>query len=184
MNDVSMAPEAFSLLVELLGSDRLVSRSELEKLALYVGAAKRITLSDVQACIGDNAAASLDNIIFAAFSGERHALNKELQRSFFEDAPPVTVLRAAARHLQRLHLAAALMAKGYTASQAMKALKPPVFYKQESGFSNQLRLWNNNKITQAFELIINAELDCKTTGMPDQALCGRTLMRIARAAHA
>jgi DNA polymerase-3 subunit delta len=33
-------------------------------------------------------------------------------------------------------------------------------------------------------ILLEAELDCKTTGMPDRALCSRALLRIAQAARA
>ncbi len=180
---ISVSPDAFSGLLELLGSDRLVTRSELEKLVLYIGPSKNVTIADVQACIGDSAATSLDNVVKAVFSGNQEALDKELSRVFLEGMPPISMLRAAARHMQRLHLAISLVAKGYTKSQAMKALRPPVFYKNEDSFKNHMRLWNSKKISKALTLITKAELDCKTTGMPEQAVCGRTLMRVAQASR-
>ena len=36
----------------------------------------------------------------------------------------------------------------------------------------------------AADLIGEAELQCKTTGLPDQAICSRTLMAVANAARA
>ena len=32
------------------------------------------------------------------------------------------------------------------------------------------------------KILTEAELDCKTTGMPDQAICERALLRVAHAA--
>jgi DNA polymerase-3 subunit delta len=33
------------------------------------------------------------------------------------------------------------------------------------------------------ELLLKAEMDCKTTGMPSELICGRVLMQIAGAAR-
>jgi DNA polymerase-3 subunit delta len=33
-------------------------------------------------------------------------------------------------------------------------------------------------------ILLEAELDCKTTGMPDVAVCARALLRIAQAGRA
>ena len=49
-----------------LGSDRMVSRMELEKLTLYAAEKSDITLEDAQAVIGDAAAVTLDDVVFAA----------------------------------------------------------------------------------------------------------------------
>jgi DNA polymerase-3 subunit delta len=42
-----------------------------------------------------------------------------------------------------------------------------------------MRLWRSERIAAALELLIGAELECKTTGQPAEILCGRVLMRIA-----
>lgn len=182
-HDISIAPDALAVLIDSLGADRLMSRSELDKLALYMGGAGTVTTDDVHACIGDSSAMSLDNVVDAAFDGDRLALEHGLTRSFTEGIASVTVLRAAARHIQQLHLANALIAKGQAPGQAVKSLRPPVFFKRESRFTGHLRIWTNKKLAAALDLVTEAELDCKTSGQPDKAICGRTLLRIAQAAH-
>ena len=56
-------------------------------------------------------------------------------------------------------------------------------FKYTSGFRQQLQRWSKNKIAHAIELVTEAELDCKTTGLPAEAICGRALLRIAQAAR-
>jgi DNA polymerase-3 subunit delta len=93
------------------------------------------------------------------------------------------MLRAAARHLQRLHLARAQLAHGRTPDQAMMGLKPPVFQGLKEGFRDQLRRWDEQKLATALAILTDAEIECKTTGTPVEAVCGRTLMRLAQAAR-
>lgn len=176
-------PDALSRLAEILGADRIVTRNELEKLALYMGRPGTVELEDVRACVDDSAATSLDAVAYAAAGGERASLDRALTRAFSEGLHPVGVLRAAARHLQRLHLAGGLTAHGHTPDQAMKALRPPVIYIHTDRFRAQLRNWPPHRLGQALELVIEAELDCKTTGLPAEAVCSRALLRIAQAAR-
>lgn len=178
----SATPEALEYLAAHLGSDRLVTRNELEKLALYKGAPGTVGLDDVLACVGDSAATSLDDVAVAAAAGDQAGLDRALQRAFQEGNHPVGVLRAAARHLQRLHLAAGLIAAGKTPEQAMAALRPPVFFKLADAFRGQLRRWPGGRLAEALEIVTVAELDCKTSGQPAEAVCGRALMRIAQQA--
>ena len=88
-----------------------------------------------------------------------------------------------ARHLQRLHLAAGAMARGQTVDQAVKGLRPPVIFTQVDAFRAQLRQWSTATLAQAMDIVTEAEMDCKTTGMPAEAVCGRALMRVAQAAR-
>ncbi len=174
--------DAMAYLVGNLGSDRMVTRNELEKLALYVGRPGPVELDDVLACIGDNAAASLDDVVFATAGGNGIALDRALQRAFLEGNHSVGILRAVSRHLQRLHLAGAQIAAGKTPQQAMASLRPPVFFKFTKPFLAQLHGWPAPRLGEALEAVTRAEMDCKTTGMPVEAVCGRALMRIAQMA--
>ena len=85
-----------------------------------------------------------------------------------------------ARHLMRLQLARGRIDAGATAEVAMKALRPPVFFKAAGPFRNQLRQWNSARLAQALALVLEAEQQCKQTGMPVESLCGRAILQISR----
>jgi DNA polymerase-3 subunit delta len=185
--------DALDFLVAHLGADRQVSRREIEKLVLYMGDApaengrnekRTVTLDDVRACIGDVATLALDNVVRAVADGDVPTLDKDLARLFDEGEQPVMVLRAVMRHFQRLHRAAGLVSKGTTASQAIAAMRPPVFFKERASFERQLRLWPTMKIGAALERLIRAEVQCKTTGLPARAICSRECIALATAARA
>ncbi len=180
---LAVTPEANAFLAANLGSDRAVTRSELEKLALYMGGAGTVKIEDAAAAVGDNGIMSIDSTIYAACSGDPRTLDRSLARAFAEGIQPVTMLRAAARHLQRLHLARTLIDMGRSSDQAMMALKPPVFQGLKDRFRDQTRRWDGNRLAIALEIVTDAELDCKTTGTPVDAVCSRALMRIAQAAR-
>ncbi|MBK8909330.1 MAG: DNA polymerase III subunit delta [Rhodospirillales bacterium] len=177
-----ISEDAAEALARHLSPDRAQARRELEKLVLYVGAAPRIELADVVACIDDNGAASLDAAVFAACDGDARILDREMERLFAGGAQPVMVIRAAARHLQRLLQAAELVEQGRSAEQAMSALRPPVFVMVRQRFQRHLRLWPSGRLAPALHVLLQAELDCKTTGLPGNAVCHRALMRLAQAA--
>lgn len=175
--------EAREFLVNHLGSDRMVTRSELDKLLLYVRGQQRVSLEDAVAAVGDSGALSLDDIAFAAGEGNGGVLDKTIERALREGENSIGILRAALRHFHRLHLALGYMQQGRSADEAMKALRPPVIFLHEEKFRRQLRLWSVERARAALALISEAERDCKSTGMPDEAVCHRALMRICLAAR-
>jgi len=187
---LGIEPGALAYLAERLGSDRRVTRQELDKLALFKGAAsdgaagkRSVTLEDAEQSVGDGGKVQLDEIVFAATGGDLVGLDRNLGRYFSAGENPIPVLRALTRHLERLQWARAEIDRGSAPSQAMKSLRPPVFFKQERAFGQQLQLWPQERLGTALQIALDAEIDCKTTGMPGDAVCGRALLRIGNAAR-
>ena len=183
-SNIRVSADAMSFLLENLGSDRMVSRSELEKLRLYMGEGGEVTLDDAVACVGDSAAMTLDDIAFAAASGNIDRLTHLMDRARREGLAAISILRAVARHFQRLHLASGSVDDGKSMDTAMKSLRPPVFFKQADTFRGQVRNWPSGRLGQAILSLSEAEVQCKTTGMPTDTICDQTLLRLGATARA
>ena len=174
--------DAIAYLVENLGSDRQVSRREIEKLALFMGAPGTVSLEDAEACVGDSAATSLDELAHAVSAGDHAGLEASLVRAHLAGSDAVRILRAVSAHMLRLHRAVGLADKGRSREQAMAALRPPVFFKFGARFRAAMGRWRRERLSWALVELGEAELACKTTGAPADLLCARALMRIAHAA--
>ncbi|MFC1673042.1 DNA polymerase III subunit delta, partial [Pseudomonadota bacterium] len=175
--------DAMSLLVQSLGSDRSVTRGELDKLAIYMGDNTQVSEADVRACVGDSAASQVDDAIYAAAGGDTEKLESSLTRLLGEGVNAVQLVRAAQRHFQKLHTARGHMATGMSADQATKSLRPPIIFKQADAFKRQLSMWSENNLARAFDVLTQAEIDCKTTGLPADAVTGRAFLALAQAAR-
>jgi DNA polymerase-3 subunit delta len=178
------APAALAALTGQLGADRLLTRRELEKLVLYMDSAPGpVTLADVQACIGDGAAHAMDDVVYTAAAGDIARLDAELQRAFVEGSAPVGMLRMMANHVQKLQLAVGHIERGGNVESAVRAIRPPIFFKRQDAFRAQVRQWDGARLAGALALLTEAEVRCKTTGMPEHAVCARALFSIAAAAR-
>ncbi len=191
---LSAAPDALAFLAANLGGDRMITRRELEKLALYMGAdpdggqsaaqgaRRRVELDDARACVGDSADLTLEDLVFALGGGELSAMERSLDRALREGANPVAILRAAARHLQRLHLVAGAIAGGAAPDAAMKTLRPAPFWKRVSKFKAQAQAWAPARLGAALARLLEAERACKRSGAPAELLCAEAMGAIARCA--
>lgn len=184
----SVARDALAYLAERLGGDRGVTRSELDKLMLYIGEppmgakAREVTLTDAMACIGDRAAFALDDLIAAAAGGDAADLDRHYVRSSSE-VEAIQVLRSAARHFQRLHQLAARMAAGDSFEAAASALRPPVFWTQRDRMQRQSRQWSVARIGRALERLIEAEAQAMRAYAIKDEIAQRALMDIAALAR-
>jgi DNA polymerase III subunit delta len=182
---IAVAPDALAYLVAHLGGDRLMTRSELEKLALYVGDGGRVGLAEAAACIGDSSLLTLEDVVFAAADGDAAKLETAMVRLLQEDVSPVTMIRAVMRHFQRLHLTGARMeAGGISAEEAMAALRPQVFYKYEDRFRAQLSRWPPRRAALALDALTEAELRMKRGILPEETIGHAALLSLLRAASA
>lgn len=180
----SIAPDALADAVSRLGSDRGVTRRELEKLMLYAQGKKSVTLEDVLAAMGDEAEARAEEASDAAGSGDLSRLDLALERLWTADVSVNQVLRGAMGHFQRLTLVKESMGRGESLDAAMRRLRPPVHFLREQAFKAQLSRWNEERLADALDMLLEAEALSRTTAVPAQAVCGRVLMNIAALAKA
>lgn len=181
---------AADLLATLLGEDRGLTRQEIDKLILYKGpkAARTgppdarsatITLDDVRAMLVDTITDAAGEVAGAAADGAPARLARALYRSSAAGASPVGTVRVLQRDFARLRAARAMMAEGLSAENAMARLRPPVFYMEQRAFAARLTRWTAPRIDAALDLLLEAELGAKSTGLPDEAIVERAAFKIA-----
>ena len=180
---MSVTADALVYLKTTLGADRAVSRAELEKLIIYVGDAKEVTLDDAVTCIGDSSAFNLDILAFAVGDGDQAKVDRAYARCLDEGTTPVSVLRIIQRHLTRLHLVLFESNKTGDVSRAIWALKPPVFFKYRDQFLDQARAWTTSNIGAALTVLLDAEHAVKQTGAQAETICGHALIQTTEFAN-
>jgi len=180
---VTASRDAGQFLVEHLGGDRLLTRSELEKLALYAGDGGRVELEDARLSVSDTAALELDDAVMAAAEGDAARLERVLGRVLQEGESPVTIIRALLRHLHRLHALTARAAGGIGVEEVLRTARPPIFFKQQDNFRKQLALWSQTRLRPQLDRLTKAELDMKTTGLPAETICREAMLAVAQAAR-
>jgi DNA polymerase-3 subunit delta len=181
---VSLAPDALDYLIVQLGEDRALNRAELDKLALYAGGqAAPLTLAEVAACVGDGAGLAVDELALAVADGDPAAVDRALARELADGGTPVGLLRAVSRHFQRLQLVAGLAAGGAGMERALAALRPPLFTRARDRFVRQAGRWTPADLALALDRLLAAEIACKRTGAPDEAILWRALTEIAARAR-
>ena len=177
--------EALAYLTGHLGGDRMMTRRELEKLSLFMGPAsadggsRNVDLEDVLACIGDTAERTLDDLAMALGDGDRRGLDQILERALSEGVSAIAILRAASSHVQRLHFVAGMIASGQAPPDAMKRLRPPVFWRHAERFRRQATAWPVAKLSQAMTLLVETEIACKSGIAPAEVQARRALLRAA-----
>ena len=94
------------------------------------------------------------------------------------------VVRALQRHVDQLHLVSGHAANGGSLEAAIfKARGLPRGGPVRQRFERHARAWALPRLSQAVSRILDAELECKSTGMPDEAIARRLCLALAQAAR-
>jgi len=178
---LSVSREAVAILTDRLGADRALTRNELEKLCLYVGTGE-ITEADVRAVVVGDGEATFDGLVDAVAAGDLKGADREYGKALTTGQAPVGILRMLTNKMKTLHMLAGLVAETGNAQEAVRALRPPVRYPRDKIMIRQANLWSRPACERALQLLELAETECKTTGMPDEAICGRLILSLTRSA--
>lgn len=173
--------DARRLLASCLGGDRMQTRNEIAKLALYVGAGQRATARDVEDAVADSSFLSLERIAHNVSSGNLDDLDRSLERALANRESPDTILGAVRRHLTQLELVLGLKERGVNEAQAMKSAGV-IHFRARDALKAADKLWTAHLVHRARNYLFEAEAQCRTTDMPDATICRRTLFDIARTA--
>jgi DNA polymerase-3 subunit delta len=164
-----------------LGANRLATRRELEKLALYAGIGSDITLDMAMASVGDVAGLSVEDALDAAFLGNRAQADRAVALAIAEGLAGVGLLRMTSQYLQRLLSARLAMdEESLTADAAMHQIRPPVFVRRVAVMTRILARWRSAELVRAIALTQAAERLCKSNGMPGETVARNVLLRFAR----
>ena len=180
---LTLAPDARAALTSLLGGDRLASRNELRKLALYAAGKQRIELADVAAVVADATVLALDGVIDAAFAGQTGEVETEFAKARGSGSSPAAIVSAAIRQVANLHKMKLAVEGGDSIEFAMKRGTPPVHFSREKPVGAALRAWSPARLLRAMGQLADASLEARRNAPLAETIAQRTLLSIAMTAR-
>ncbi|OQM73992.1 DNA polymerase III subunit delta [Manganibacter manganicus] len=166
---MTMALDARQALRRNLGGDRLASRAEIQKLALYAHGKAEITLDDVRMMTGDVSGQSFDDAVDAAIEGRIDTFDTVFTRQCQAGSHPFQALGSAMRLLQSLHSMRGIMdGGGGNAASVVGAHRPPIFYARRKLVERALQRWSAAALNRGLARLQAAVLE--TRRRPDLAV--------------
>ena len=184
---LSINPDAINFWTPLLIGNRAIARNEIEKLLLYKGGEQdgknEVTIDDIKAAAADGFSVSIDDILSSFCLGNLSKGDQQYQKAVSGKINPAVILRSLQRHIARLMEAQNIMRSGESADNAIKALRPPVFFAQKNMFKRQLQIWPERALQSALTQSLETERQVKTAGAPQEILVGRLLLALGQFAQ-
>ena len=177
-DQITISEDASALVVSRLGSDRALSRQEVEKLALMAGPGGQLSYEDVSLALGDSASLAITDIATAAAEGRVDALERAVSKAWVEQQASVMVLRGCQGYFKQMLAAARAVRAGSQPGQAVKSLRPPLHFRLQDQLAAQVRYWTPDAILDAVNRLQDAELAVKSGAADEETQCAQTLLGI------
>jgi DNA polymerase-3 subunit delta len=170
-------------LVSATGGDTGILASELAKFALFLDAApdtpKTLERGHLLALGADSAEEDMGLLVNAIVAGNGAAVERQLR--LLEGSSAIPALRALARRLLQMAEARAAVDSGQQPLSAVKALRPPIFWKDAELVASSLRNWPMPRIRKALSAMLAGEQAIKTAGGPGDAAGWQAIATLATA---
>ena len=178
-NNISIEKDAFNYAVQNMGSDRAFTRMEIEKLILYAGETKKLSLDDVQNCMIDSAERGLDDLVYACGSGNFKQIDIGVDNALAEGASGIGVLRIISAHFIKIHRAKLDMQNGKTLEDVSRG----VFWKRVNQYKAQVQKISALNALRAIKVLQDAEHTLKQTGNKEHTILSKSLYTVGRLSH-
>jgi len=167
-------------LVGMIGADRLASRAELDKLALYARGEKRVGIDDVRAVIADASALALDDVVDAAAAGDGEGALAAFGKARAAGISATTILGAAIRHVAHLHRLRLAVERGSGPAEVIDNTRPKIFFRRQPAFERALSRFTAETLAKAVISLAAANLEARQNFALADAIVERALLRLAQ----
>jgi DNA polymerase-3 subunit delta len=169
--------EARQALLESLGGDRIASRGEIRKLALYAMGEPLIELHHVTEIIGDASAISSDDAVDAILQGDRTAFLHAMQKVIASKTAVFLVLQGCLRQFQLLDLMRADMdERRISAADAMNAHARHLHFRRKPIVEQALKTWNGQAIATELNRLQAAIFQTRQRATLEDTIALQTLL--------
>jgi DNA polymerase-3 subunit delta len=168
-------------LVALLGADRLSTRAELDKLALYARDNDgKVSVEDVRAVIADASALALDDVMDSAATGDAEAALVALNKAYAAGTQPAAILNAAIRHVTQLHRLKLAIDAGDSPARVVEYARPPVFFRRRPHFERALSRYGSELLAREIVALSDASLAARKDAALAATITERAILRLAK----
>ena len=182
-HSITFDSDVKSFLLNNLSNDRMVIKNELEKILLSLSKDDRkVDIEKLRYILHDSAHTDFQQINNSILFGNTEKGSKSLEKLFNLGTNPVAILKSFNNYIMRIRLTQVELSKGKSFDEAIKILRPPVFWKEKSDFKRHCLMWPANVIENIINEVLSSEIKCMTNNVIAKEQCEKTLFGISSTA--
>ncbi len=171
--------DAMQFLQSNLGSNREMTRSELDKLSLYMQGKDHLTYDDVFKVISDSSALQTSDLTYAIFSGYSKQALKLYPKVLDIGETPIVLIRVFLIYVKKLLSIHSSIQNGYSVNDALR-INAIRYYKIIPIVQKHIQLWNINKLLHVMQILMDTDIVCKLKESPAEILVSDMILKICQ----
>ena len=182
-HNIKFDSDVKSFLLDNLSNDRMIIKNELEKILLSLSQHDQIVdIEKLRDILYDSAHTDLQQINNSILFGNIEKGSKSLEKLFNLGTNPIAILKSFNNYILRIRLTQVELSKGKQFDEAIKVLRPPVFWKEKSDFKRHCLMWPANVIENIINEVLSSEIKCMKNNLIAKEQCEKTLFGISSTA--
>ncbi len=179
-SNLNLNIEIKNYLVQFLSNDRSLNQNELEKIYLYQKNRKEnLSLEEVKLILNDSTSSSLNKVNESIMYGKTKTASKIINKIFSEGTNSIAIIRSLINYMLRIQQTKIEIKKQKSFDEAIKVLRPPLFWKDKDSFQSHCKAWPLYEIEKNLNVLLNAEYECKSKSLLSPILCEKYVLNIA-----
>ena len=179
-NKLSINRDVKNYLMQSLSNDRMINQNELEKIKLYFAKSdNELSLNEIKFLLNDSSSQNLNKMNEAVMYGDAIKSSKIINKLLTEGTGPISLIRSLIQYLIRLQKTKIEMKRGNNFDNAIKHLKPPLFWKDKDSFQKHCLRWPLQGIEKSIEKLLETEISCKLNSKLASLNCEKSILLIA-----
>lgn len=179
-NAKTISPAVLKFIISLIeGNDTAIINNEINKLILFIGDKKQISLTDVQECLSFGAVKNLDEIIDLILTKNPAKVVSTITLLTSLNENITLILRVLLRTWSQIKDIHAYMEDGASLEKAIDSLYPAVFFRTKNTYMKCVNRFNTTEINYFLQQTLKAEAGLRQNSMPKMLLLRNLIVSIA-----
>ena len=174
-----LTPEAMDYLIQNTENNTLILKNELNKIALWNGDKKRITLDLIQELVGMGTV-NVDTLVQEVANRQTERTITALNALLSQGEYPITLIRLVGRYFASLLKGVNKLEMGENPADVAKKILKPAQFRLEESVITQLRSWTKTALLKAHNTLLNAEIQMKLGTLDPELILKQTLLMLTK----
>ena len=177
---LTIAMDARRMLLDLIGGDRIASRNEVQKLALFCRGEKKVEVAHVEAIMGDASAISVDDAVDAILTGDLPGYLHAAQKIVSSKTSVFLLLQSCLKQFQMLEVLRSEMdEKRQPAASVLQTSGRHIHFRRKPAVEKALRSWDTAALGREANRLQGAILQTRQRPELEDTIALHTLLSTA-----
>ena len=164
---LDLTSEQKKLISEVDYKDRNIFKQNINKVIIFLKGSPKITTENLKRILNIQDMYEVNKFISSVLSNKEFDIETQFNNIIRQGTTSISIMNRLSYHVQRLLLTKYRTQAGEEIKIAMKKLKPPIFFKEENDFIDQVNGWSTKSLENLIIKLLSLENLLKSSSLDE-----------------